>query len=88
MTTLPPSIERRESDPHAYSRQFKNDTPLQDAYEHHVNDACRAIQAMPLGLVDSAYIGQVLSTLACKATEAMLPEVAESLDVLADEVAG
>lgn len=76
-------VERRDSDPHAYSRQFDNGP---DMYEHHINDACRAIQQTPFHLVDSAFIGQVLSTLACKAVEASLPEIADELDVLACEV--
>ncbi len=77
------NVERRDSDPHAYSRQFDDGPNL---YEHHINDACRAIQQTPFRLVDAAFIAQVLKTLGCKAQEAMLPEVAESIEILAMEV--
>lgn len=77
------NVERRDSDPHAYSRQFDRGP---DMYEHHINDACRAIQQTPFRLVDAAFIGQILSTLACKAHEATLNEIADELDVIACEV--
>lgn len=77
------NVERRDSDPHAYSRQFD---PGPDMYEHHINDACRAIQQTPFSLVTADFISKVLQTLGCKAAEAMLPEVAESIEILALEI--
>ncbi len=86
------NVERRESYPRL-SRQEMDDAldaerqaEAKAAYEHHINTACTAIQRMPFSLVTPAFIGQILNTLATKATEAQMPEVAESLDILADEV--
>ncbi|MGV3727760.1 hypothetical protein [Hydrogenophaga sp.] len=87
------NVERRESYPRL-SRQEMDDAldaerqaETRAAYEHHINTACTAIQRTPFSLVTPAFIGQILNTLATKATEAQMPEVAESLDILADEVA-
>jgi hypothetical protein len=86
------NVERRESCPRLSRQQMddaldaERDAETAAAYEHHINTACAAIQRTPFELVTPAYIGQVLNTLASKATEALLPEVAESLDILADEV--
>lgn len=86
------NVERRDDGPRLTQSQAEDaywaqvDADRAAAYEHHINAACRAIQQTPVSLVTSAYIGQVLSTLGCKAQEAMLPEVAESLEILADEV--
>lgn len=76
-------VERRDSDPHAYSRQFD---PGPDLYEHHINDACRAIQQTPAHLVDSAFIDTVLRALSCRAMDAHFPELSEAIECFADEV--
>lgn len=87
-----PNVERRDDGPLLTRDQADDahwaqvDADRAAAYEHHINDACRSIQQTPFHLVDSAFIGQVLSTLGCKAQEAMLPEVAESIEILAMEV--
>lgn len=84
--------ERRDDGPRLTREQAEEahwaqvDADRGAAYEHHINAACRAIQQTPVSMVTSAYIGQVLSTLACKAVEAKLPEIADELDVLACEV--
>lgn len=86
------TIERRDDGPRlschqadeAHWAQVEADSAA--AYEHHINDACRAIQQTPFHLVDAAFIGQVLSTLACKAVEANLPEIAEDLEILETEI--
>lgn len=86
------NVERRESCPVLSAQQVdealdaERRAENEAAYEHHINAACTAIQRMPFDLVTPAYIGQVLNTLASKATQALLAEVAESLDILADEV--
>lgn len=87
------NVERRESFPRL-SRQEMDDAldaerraETAAAYEHHINTACTAIQRTPFSLVTPAFIGQILNTLATKATEAQMPEAAELLDILADEVA-
>ena len=77
------NVQRIDSDPHAYSRQFDNGP---DMYEHHINDACRAIQQTPFRLVDAAFIDSVLRVLGCKAMEAHLPELSEAIESFADEV--
>lgn len=90
--SLYPNIERRDDGPRLTRDQAEEahwaqvDADRAAAYEHHINAACRAIQQTPVSMVTSAYIGQVLSTLGCKAQEAMLPEVAESIEILAMEV--
>lgn len=57
-----------------------------EIYTAHRNKVCAAIQAMPRDMVDADYIGQVLSTLSCKAAEALLNEIADELCVIACEV--
>ena len=89
---LYPNIERRDDGPRltrdqadaAHWAQVEADNAA--AYEHHINAACRAIQQTPVAMVTSAYIGQVLSTLACKAVAAGLPEIAEDLEILETEI--
>lgn len=86
------NVERRESCPRLSPRQVdealdaERRAENEAAYEHHINAACAAIQQTPFSLVTPAYIGQVLDTLACKAQEAHLPEVGESLEILSCEV--
>lgn len=85
-------VERRDDGPRlsfhqaeeAHYAQLEADAAA--AYEHHINAACAAIQRTPFDLVTPAFIGQVLSTLACKAIEAKLPEIGEDLDALSCEV--
>ena len=77
------NVERRDSDPHAYSRQFD---PGPDMYEHHINDACRAIQQTPFSLVTNSYIHHVLSALESKAMEANLVELADKVGCVAAEI--
>lgn len=85
-------VERRESEPRLTREQAEEyvaaerEAVRQDVIRNHLNAACNAIKAMPLELVTSEYIGQVLNTLASKAQEARMPELAEQLDILADEV--
>lgn len=57
-----------------------------EAYEHHINQACRAIQLTPIALVDSAYISQVIYTLSCRASDARMEEVADELGAVAMEI--
>ncbi|WP_137921664.1 hypothetical protein [Hydrogenophaga sp. 2FB] len=86
------NVERRESWPRLTPQQVDDALDAEraaanaEAYEHHINAACAAIQHTPFALVTPAYIGQVLDTLACKAQEAHLPELCESLEVLSCEV--
>lgn len=86
------NVERRESCPRLSPQQVdealdaERRAENEAAYEHHINAACTAIQRTPFDLVTPAFIGSVLNTLACKAQEAHLPEVCESLEILADEV--
>lgn len=54
-----------------------------EAYEHHVNDVCRAIQMTPYSLVDSAYLSQVIYTLSCRALDARLETEADELGAVA-----
>ncbi|MGL5117568.1 MAG: hypothetical protein ACRC7C_19825 [Beijerinckiaceae bacterium] len=86
------TLERTESAPRlqAFEQVDKaNEDALwerREAYTAHRNKVCAAIQAMPRDMVDADYIGQVLSTLSCKAAEALLNEIADELCVIACEV--
>ena len=84
-------VERRYSEPRL-TRQQAEDQAAEDrqaqfdeAYEHHVNAACAAIQRTPYSLVTPKYIDSVLRSLSCKAMEAHLPELSEALAVFADD---
>lgn len=87
------NVERRESLRLLPAWEFEEQRDAEervanaDNYDYHINKACAAIRNTPFSLVTPAFIGQVLSTLACKATEATLNEIADELDVLALEVA-
>ena len=87
-----PNVERRNDGPRMTESMVDQERDLdqqwawEQAREHHIGDACRAIRMTPFRLVDAAFIGQVLSTLACKAHEATLNEIADELDVIACEV--
>lgn len=84
-------VERRESEPRMSAAQADELSDLQRdydnrmAYEHCLNEACQAIKAMPFELVDSAFIGKLLSEIADKA-RINEPEIADELDVIAFEV--
>lgn len=88
---LYPNVERRDDGPRltqsqadeAHWAQVEADSAA--AYEHHINDACRAIQQTPFHLVDSAFIGQVLASLSSKAAEAGIEEaIVDGLDELSE----
>lgn len=55
-------------------------------YERLLGEAGAAIRAIPFDLVDGNTISTLLSVIAAKAYQAQLPEIAESLEVLACEV--
>lgn len=55
-------------------------------YQRVLGEACRRIQLLPASEVTHETIAQILNTLSSKAMESMLPEIAEQLDILADEV--
>jgi hypothetical protein len=57
-------------------------------YERLLGEAGRAISAIPFDRVDGCAISTLLSVIAQKAYQAQLPEIAESLEVLACEVEG
>lgn len=86
------NVERRESTPRLSSQQqddaldAERQAQFDQAYEHHINAACAAIQKTPYSLVTATFIGQVLDTLACKAQEARMPEVCELIEILSCEV--
>ena len=61
-----------------------------EAEEHRtalLNAACHAIRSMPIDMVDSAYITQILDTLAAKAAQAKLDKVCDALDGANAEIA-
>lgn len=86
------NVERRESEPRLTREQAEEyaaaerEALRQDVIRNHLNAACNAIKAVPIELVDSAYIGQVLDTLASRAQEAQLVEQAELIEILSCEV--
>lgn len=86
------NVERRESEPRM-SRQAaddhfyaQRDAEAKAHYERLLGEAGAAIRALPYEFVTGNAIGTLLNVLSIKAMQAMLPEVAESLDILADEV--
>ena len=64
------NYERIESGPACCDKTAGSDHADTDIYTDLVNAACKAIRAMPISLVTSEYIAQILATLSCKATEA------------------
>jgi hypothetical protein len=86
------NIERVERQYNREELEAMHDQDLRDMhegeYQRAVNAACHAIHMMPMEAVTPKVISQLLSTIACAATVARLDEVAESLDILADEVVG
>lgn len=86
------NVERRDDGPRMTRERAEEyvaaerEAVRQDIIRCHLNAACNAIKAVPIELVDSAYIGQVLDTLACRAQEAQLVEEAELIEILACEV--
>lgn len=86
------NVERRDSGPILTREQMEEErcaqrrADEQAAYEHHINEACAAIQKTPYSLVTRDFIGQVLDTLACKAQEAKLFDECEAIELLSLEV--
>lgn len=78
-----PRMSRCEAEDHYYAQR---DADTAAAHEKAINDACHAIRMIPMGAVTPEVISQLLSTIACAANVARLDEIAESLDILADEV--
>lgn len=85
-------VERREScrSETRYEAEERRDLEDrhadQEQYTAQLNAACHAIRSMPIRLVDSAFITQVLNTLSSKAFEANMMDVVDSLDSCAIEV--
>lgn len=79
-----PRMTREQAEEHYYAQR---DADAAAAYEKAINDACHAIRMIPMDAVTPQVISQLLSTIACAATVARLDEIAESLDILAMEVA-
>lgn len=86
------NVERRESYPRLTRDQVEDalaeerKADREAAYEHHINEACMAIQKTPIDLVTPAFIGQVLDVLGNKAIAAHMPEIGESIEVLSCEI--
>jgi hypothetical protein len=86
-----PNYERRERQYNREELEAMHDQDLRDMhegeYQRAVNAACHAIRMMPMEAVTPKVISQLLSTIECAAIVANLDEVAESVGILALEVA-
>lgn len=78
-----PRMSRHDAEDHFYAQRAADEKAN---YERLLGEAGTAIRALPYEHVTHETISTLLNALSCKAMQAMLPEIAEDLEILADEV--